>query len=168
MMTMAASRISSLLSLMLLLLPVYCYNSIPVDRRLVLGNLAFFSGTLCHQPAVANAVISSKYCASGVGEDCEELSEGNALIKSLQEQSAANREANARESLNAFYMKNYPDYFSSTGKNLVKKADGSYLTLTDEELLNLKRENKIGLEIPKAKGGKYQDLTQKPILVLKE
>ena len=116
----------------------------------------------------AEGVLSSKYCAGGVGEGCEERAEGNEFIKSLQEKSAANREANSREALNAFYMKNYPDFFASTGKTLVKKPDGSFALFSEQELSQLKRQNKIGLEIPKAKGGKYQDLTQKPILVLKE
>lgn len=38
------------------------------------------------------AVISSKYCSSGVGEGCQDLNEGNELIQSLQEKSAVNRE----------------------------------------------------------------------------
>jgi hypothetical protein len=42
------------------------------------------------------AVLSSKYCASGVGEGCNDLSEGNDLIRSLQEKSAMNREKYAR------------------------------------------------------------------------
>ena len=46
--------------------------------------------------ATTTAVLSSKYCASGVGEGCNDLSEGNDLIRSLQEKSAMNREKYAR------------------------------------------------------------------------
>jgi hypothetical protein len=46
----------------------------------------------------ANAILSSKYCASGVGEGCEDRSEGNDFIKALQEKSALNREQNMKVS----------------------------------------------------------------------
>jgi len=44
----------------------------------------------------ANAVLSSKYCASGVGDGCDDLAGDNPLVKRLQQQSAANRETNER------------------------------------------------------------------------
>jgi len=65
-------------------------------------------------------------------------------------------------------MKNYPDWFSSIGKTLVKKPDGTFMTVSDDELEKLKSANKLSVEIPKTKGGKFTDVTQKPILVLKE
>jgi hypothetical protein len=65
-------------------------------------------------------------------------------------------------------MKNYPDYFNSEGKSMVKKADGSFMLVDEGELKKLIADNKIGLEIPTAMGGKVTDLTQKPIMVLKE
>lgn len=43
-------------------------------------------------PQPANAVISSKYCAYGIGDGCDDLAEGNELIKQLQAKSAANKE----------------------------------------------------------------------------
>jgi hypothetical protein len=46
--------------------------------------------------AATTAVLSSKYCASGVGEGCNDLAQGNDLIRSLQEKSAMNREKYAR------------------------------------------------------------------------
>ena len=134
--------------------------------------LSFIAGTatssilLPKQPS--NAVISSKYCAYGSGEGCDDLAEGNEFIRQLQAKSAANKEANVMEARNAYYMKNYPDWFATVGKSMVKKPDGSFMLVTDEELMVLKRENKIGVEIPKAMGGKVPDLTQKPIMVLKE
>ena len=45
-------------------------------------------------PEPAHAVISGKYCAYGSGDGCEDLAEGNELIKQLQAKSAANKEAN--------------------------------------------------------------------------
>jgi hypothetical protein len=65
-------------------------------------------------------------------------------------------------------MKNYPDYFASIGKTMLKKADGSgYVLVTDSELTQLFKSNRIALEIPTSMGGKVRDLTQKPIMVLK-
>ena len=73
-----------------------------------------------------------------------------------------------QEALNAYYMKNYPDFFASTGKTLVRKPDGSVLLLTETEVDQLTRDNKLTTEMPRAMKGQVADLTQKPILVLKE
>ena len=63
-------------------------------------------------------------------------------------------------------MKNYPDFFASYGKFMVKKSDGTFELYDEAEFAELKKANKIRLERPTAMGGKVQDLTQKPILVL--
>lgn len=42
----------------------------------------------------ADAVISSKYCAYGSGDGCDDLAEGNELIRQLQAKSAANKDKN--------------------------------------------------------------------------
>lgn len=47
----------------------------------------------------ANAVLSSKYCASGTGDGCADLAEGNEFIKSLQQKSAANKDKNEKVGL---------------------------------------------------------------------
>lgn len=120
------------------------------------------------KPKTAHGVISSKFCAYGEGEGCADLAEGNPLIIELQRKSSANKEAIQQEAQNAFYMKNYPDWFTTVGKTLVKKPDGSFMVVNDEELANLKAQNKIGIEYARAMGGKVTDVTQKPILVLKE
>jgi len=156
-----------LVALLLLISQVSCYTTKPADRRSLIQNVAFLAAS-CGAPLQANAVLSSGFCAQGVGEGCEDRSEGNEFIKSLQEKSAANREANTKEALNAFYIKNYPDFFGSTGKTLVKKPDGTFGVYSEAEMEELRKENKIGIEIPMAKGGKYTDLTQKRILILKE
>lgn len=154
-------------ALFLLITRVSCYSVKPVDRRSLVQNVAFLVGAAT--PLQANAVIGTfTGCAQGVGEGCADLAEGNDFIKSLQEKSAANREANTREALNSFYQRNYPDYFDSINKTMVKKPDGTFAVFSREELEQLRKENKLGVEIPKTKGGKYQDLTQKRILVLKE
>jgi hypothetical protein len=65
--------------------------------------------------------------------------------------------------------KNYPDFFATVGKSMVKKPDGTFITaVNDTELTALKSRNKIGLEYPTAMGGKVTDLTQKPVMVLRE
>jgi restriction endonuclease Mrr len=73
-----------------------------------------------------------------------------------------------KEAKNAYYMKNYPDVFAVDGKTMLKKSDGSFVLVSDEEMTALRRENKIGVETVKTLGGKVVDLTQKRILVLKE
>jgi hypothetical protein len=75
-----------------------------------------------------------------------------------------------QEALNAYNMKNYPDFFASLTppKYLVKGLDGKFLVYTDAELSVLKGAGKIKLEIPKAMGGKVVDMTQKPMMVLVE
>ena len=51
---------------------------------------------------------------------------------------------------------------------MIKKPDGTFMLVSDAELAQLKKENKVGVEIPKTMGGKFTDLTQKPIITLKE
>jgi hypothetical protein len=65
-------------------------------------------------------------------------------------------------------MKNYPDFFATVGKQMIKKSDGTFMVVDDAELEQLKKANKLTLEYPKAMGGKVVDLTQKPIVVLKD
>lgn len=71
-----------------------------ISRLTRVAVTAAVAGGTAAKPALAapTAVLSSQYCASGVGAGCEELSEGNELIKSLQAKSAANRESNAKVS----------------------------------------------------------------------
>lgn len=120
-------------------------------------------------PKTAGAVISSKYCAFGEGNDCEDLAEGNAYILELQRKSAANRKANEESAKNAFYAKNYPDWFAAVGKTMVQKeSDGTFILLDDAELNKLRAQGKITVKIPSAMGGRVTDVTQKPTLVLKD
>lgn len=65
-------------------------------------------------------------------------------------------------------MKNYPDWFATVGKTMVKKPDGTFMVVDDAELQSLKASGKITVEYAAAMGGKTRDLTQKPILLLKE
>ena len=51
---------------------------------------------------------------------------------------------------------------------MIKKGDGSFALYTQEEVKQLSSEGKITLEYPKTKGGRVNDLTQKPVLVLNE
>ena len=74
----------------------------------------------------------------------------------------------SQEARDAYYMKNYPDFFATMGKVMVKKPDGGFLLVSDAELEQLKRANKLTYEVPRAMGGKTVDTTIKPIWVLKE
>lgn len=139
------------------------------------AGIAAFSSSLA--PEVANAaaiekaegkILRANKCAYGEGEGCEDLAGDNAFIKELQKRSLENKEATQKEYLSAYQMKNYPDFFASYGKFMVKKSDGTFELYDEAELAELKKANKIRLERPTAMGGKVQDLTQKPILVLVE
>ena len=67
-------------------------------RRYFLQAVPLSGLAILSPPQTANAILSSKYCAAGVGDGCEDRSEGNEYIKSLQEKSALNREANLKVS----------------------------------------------------------------------
>ena len=114
-------------------------------------------------------VLSSKFCAYGEGNDCEDLAEGNPYILELQKRSAANKQNNIDSAKNAFYAKNYPDWFATVGKTMIQKeSDGTFIVVDDAELAQLRADNKITVKIPTAMGGRVTDVTQKPMLMLKE
>lgn len=65
-------------------------------------------------------------------------------------------------------MKNYPDFFGSIGKTMVQKPDGTFLIVDSSELEQLRRDNRLVREMPKTLGGQFADLTQKPVLKLRD
>jgi hypothetical protein len=65
-------------------------------------------------------------------------------------------------------MKNYPGVFAVDDKQMVQKVDGSFALFSADEMRDLVEEGKISREYPTSKGGRIADLTQKPMLVLKE
>jgi len=93
-------------TLVLLLHRCRCYNNSnqppppppPTRRQFLPGAMtaAAFLNAFASTPFPAMGVLSSKYCASGIGDGCQDLSEGNDFIKSLQEKSAANKEKNTQ------------------------------------------------------------------------
>jgi hypothetical protein len=89
-----------LLQLLLLLGAVGAYTSpeTTTSRRRLFQSVGAAVGVV----AAAAPAQANQYCASGVGEGCADLSEGNDLIRSLQEKSAANREKNER--VRAFWI----------------------------------------------------------------
>lgn len=113
-------------------------------------------------------VIRSKKCYQGQGDGCMELAQENALIQSLQQKSQENQKRNEEESLNAYYMKNYPDYFASLGKTMIQKANGGFVLVSDGELEELKRNHQLTYEVPRTRGGTMVDMTQKPTWIMKE
>jgi hypothetical protein len=72
-----------------------------------------------------------------------------------------------QEARDAYYNKNYPDWFASVGKVMIKKADGSYMVVTDGEAAALQKAGRLTFQSATTKGGGI-DYTQKPILTLKE
>jgi hypothetical protein len=75
----------------------YNSNNAPVvSRRDWMNGLVVVAGAVTasvNVPETANAVISSKYCAYGTGDGCDDLAEGNEFIRELQARSAVNKEA---------------------------------------------------------------------------
>jgi len=144
------------------------------QRREGLHRLALIitASITCAISSSANAeILQVGPCAGGSGQGCSDLSEGNNFIRSLQEKSAEKRDFYAKQALDAYNMKNYPDYFSALTppRFLVKKPDGSFEVYTENELTALKKAGKIAIEQPpKVMGGKVTDFSQKSILVLKE
>ena len=137
-------------------------------RKEVLAGIAGMA-SLVILPRNAGAVISSKFCAYGQGSDCDDLAEGNPYILELQRKSAANKQANIDSAKNAFYAKNYPDWFAAVGKTMIQKeSDGTFIIVDNEELSKLWDEGKLRMSNPTTMGGKIKDVTQKPMLVLKE
>ena len=65
-------------------------------RDALLQAMAAASALILVPISPAKAVLRSKGCYQGEGEACAEMSDGNTLIKSLQEKSAANRERNEK------------------------------------------------------------------------
>ncbi|KAL3804584.1 hypothetical protein ACHAWO_012259 [Cyclotella atomus] len=114
------------------------------------------------------AVIGAGRCANGEGDGCDSLAEGNAYIQSLQKKSLENKEENQREALYSYYMRNYPDVFAVSDKRMVMKSDGSFELFSPGEVADLVNNGKITIEYPKTMGGRVVDLTQKPVLVLKD
>jgi len=73
------------------------YQPSSSSRRIFLeATVVIVSGASLFPPSDAQAVISKQLCASGQGEGCNDLAEGNEFIKSLQQKSAENAEVYAR------------------------------------------------------------------------
>ena len=97
--TTMATLFVRLLTVILVLFQGIAYGFSPLEnsavkRRDLLRSLAEVAGASSFLVLPANAVVSTKSCISGVGDGCDDLSEGNELIKSLQTKSAMNREKN--------------------------------------------------------------------------
>jgi hypothetical protein len=65
-------------------------------------------------------------------------------------------------------MRNYPDVFAVSDKRMVMKPDRSFALYSPAEVQELVNAGKINIEYPKTMGGRVVDLTQKPVLVLKD
>lgn len=84
------------LSVHLLLLPAAVLGYQIPRREAFLQALGGASAVLLAPTQHANAVLRSAGCYQGEGEACAELAGENALIRSLQEKSSANREKNEK------------------------------------------------------------------------
>ena len=96
-----------------------------VPRRLALRH-SVAAGLFAALPA--SALIQAPQCISGVGDGCAEIAGDSALLRELQEKSAAKREQRAKEALERYSVNNFGDYFSATfpPKALVRHKDGTF------------------------------------------
>jgi hypothetical protein len=65
-------------------------------------------------------------------------------------------------------MKNYVDYFATLNQVMIQKKDGTFFLVSNQEYDTLLRQNQLRFVQPTTRGGKMIDMTQKPIVVLKE
>ena len=73
-----------------------------------------------------------------------------------------------KEALYSYYMRNYPDVFAVSDKRMVMKSDGSFALFSPGEVQEMVNAGRISIEYPTTMGGRVVDLTQKPVLVLKD
>lgn len=136
-------------------------------RRAIMKVVMSSMALMVPKHRVQAAVIQVDPCVLGEGSGCEDRDGSNDFVRELQRKSAERQEEYKKEALNAYNMKNYPDYFKTLNppRTLVqKRSDGSFLALTDDEINTLRRSNKIGTSMAKTMGGRVTDLTQKPVL----
>lgn len=132
----------------------------PSARRVATRRTVAASSALALASGLAASaeVINRPLCASGVGDGCAALAEGTsseaALIKDLQEKSAAKKEQRAREAVERYSVNNFGDYFSAAfpPKALVRHADGTYEALTQDVVAAGLKNGTIRYAIPGASG----------------
>lgn len=94
-----------------------------------------------------------------MGSGCDALADDSALIKRLQQQSAAKKDQYAKESLERYNRNNYGDYFAAEfpPRKLVRHSNGTFEALTDQQIGQGVKAGKIGLGYSGTGWQNYQD-----------
>ncbi|CAM9381457.1 unnamed protein product [Scytosiphon promiscuus] len=106
------------------------------------GALLFTGGAGSTDLARADVSISPR-CITGEGAQCDDLAEGNELIKSLQAKSALSKDRYFQETLDTYNQHNFKDYFKAEGKHMVKHKTGKYEIITNAEYVDLEKAGKV-------------------------
>lgn len=119
-----------------------------LSRRAVLSTaLAACLGPRCADASTRDGLLapgSEERCENGEGAACERLAGGNEYVKSLQERSRLNKEANVAKVWDQTIMAlNYDEYFTTLDKNMVKLPNGSFAVISTEEYSALRKAGRI-------------------------
>ncbi|CBJ29773.1 conserved unknown protein [Ectocarpus siliculosus] len=114
------------------------------DLNRALGAVLVGGALITGAMDVARADVSiSPRCITGEGAQCEDLAEGNELIKSLQAKSAISKDRYFQETLDTYNVHNFKDYFKAESKHMVKHNTGKYEILTNAEYAAAEKAGKV-------------------------
>eukprot|EP00904_Undaria_pinnatifida_P003393 jgi/Undpi1/13054/HiC_scaffold_8.g02717.m2 len=86
----------------------------------LLGGALLATGVVTGAEVARADVSISPRCITGEGAQCDDLAEGNELIKSLQAKSALSKDFYIQQTLDKYNDHNFKDYFRAENKHMVK------------------------------------------------
>eukprot|EP00904_Undaria_pinnatifida_P003394 jgi/Undpi1/13055/HiC_scaffold_8.g02717.m1 len=106
----------------------------------LLGGALLATGVVTGAEVARADVSISPRCITGEGAQCDDLAEGNELIKSLQAKSALSKDFYIQQTLDKYNDHNFKDYFRAENKHMVKHKNGKYEILTNAEYTQAEKE----------------------------
>ncbi|CAN0015234.1 unnamed protein product [Ascophyllum nodosum] len=123
------------------------HAKIKVAGTVLLGGALLATG-LVDSAGVARADLSiSPRCITGEGANCDDLAEGNELIKSLQAKSVLSKDKFFKETLEKYNEHNFKDYFRAENKHMVRHKDGRYEILTNADYDEAEKAGKVKKDV---------------------
>ncbi|CAN0330891.1 unnamed protein product [Ectocarpus sp. 6 AP-2014] len=115
------------------------------DLNRALGAVLVGGALITGAVDVARADVSiSPRCITGEGAQCEDLAEGNELIKSLQAKSAISKDRYFQETLDTYNVHNFKGKRVTRAiKHMVKHNTGKYEILTNAEYAAAEKAGKV-------------------------
>ncbi|CAN0515146.1 unnamed protein product [Ectocarpus sp. 12 AP-2014] len=112
------------------------------DLNRALGAVLVGGALMTGAVDITRADVSiSPRCITGEGAQCEDLAEGNELIKSLQAKSALSKDRYFQETLDTY--NDFKNYFRAESKHMVKHNTGKYEILTNAEYAAAEKAGKV-------------------------